>query len=77
MFMETITYEIETLITACLNGRADSLTKQVITAWLSDEQNLPAFYEFLLRFELDDPMINTDFEQALSLCRGRFLKTNE
>ena len=69
--MEVNQDEIERHLNAFLNGRPDQITKQVIEGWISDKQNLPAFYDRLLRFESDHPMIRTNVERALKLCKNR------
>jgi hypothetical protein len=69
--MELNKTQIESSLAAYMLGKADRQTKEMIEGWIGQEQNLPAFYDMLLRFESEYPVFESNAERALVLCRAR------
>ncbi|WAC13491.1 hypothetical protein [Dyadobacter pollutisoli] len=69
--MEMDKAQIESSLAVYMVGKADRQTQEMIEGWISQQRNLPAFYDMLLRFESEQPVFESNAERAMVLCRTR------
>lgn len=54
-----------------LSGRSNPLTKQLIIKWISNPQNTRTFHEWLLLYEIQNPLFVPDQEKGLGTILER------